>query len=286
MLVSGWLNWEYLLRLRVRLQSQWKWSSWWDTESVEWLANRCVVLAELTGEDGVSYFGWCKVVRTRRLGLVQGWGSWEWDVGDWTMCAMDSEWISRDRGETFTWGGGVTQLVLKSVGLEILWPKFEPRLEHKKYLWVFASQKCCVTRCRCAQPPCVFAHIKNDHIRMLTLRSCSPCQSSVDYGNMKRPSMHFTDRRITVLLYSKFKYWGCECDLHTKSRRPNWQQASKLTSNTTLWSDRTEHATIAWSDCAIELALVHHCHLSSCCKVKTILWATMRCLWVRDTSLH
>ena len=48
---------------------------------------------------------------------------------------------------------------------------------------------------------CMYTHAWSyTHIK----RSCSPHQSSVDYGNMKRPSTHFTDRRINVLLHSKF----------------------------------------------------------------------------------
>ena len=53
------------------------------------------------------------------------------------------------------------------------------------------------------QPPCVYIRtIKNDHVTHVKDR-VSPCQSSVHYGNTKRPSMHFADRRIHVLLCSE-----------------------------------------------------------------------------------
>ena len=58
--------------------------------------------------------------------------------------------------------------------------KFLP--EHKKTLWeVCFSQNVVLTRCRCAPPP--YAHIRT----YAHWRSCSPCQCSVDYGNMKTP---------------------------------------------------------------------------------------------------
>ena len=47
----------------------------------------------------------------------------------------------------------------------------------------FFRVKNVLTRCQCAQPPCVYARTR--------MRSCSPCQNLVDYGNMKRPSMHW-----------------------------------------------------------------------------------------------
>ena len=31
--------------------------------------------------------------------------------------------------------------------------------------------------------------------------SCSPCQRSMDYGNMKRYILHFTDRRIYIMYF-------------------------------------------------------------------------------------
>ena len=63
------------------------------------------------------------------------------------------------------------------------------------------------------------------------------------FGNTKRPSMHFADRRINV------NSREVSSDLYTSSA--NWQQASKLTYYPT---EHTEHvtSTIAWSDCAIQ----------------------------------
>ena len=72
--------------------------------------------------------------------------------------------------------------------------------------------KVVLTHCRCAHHPlCVYDH-KNDHVGLRTSLNdpCSPCQSSMDYENTKRLSMHSSDRRIqfnvghfgTVHLYS------------------------------------------------------------------------------------
>ena len=107
-------------------------------------------------------------------------------------------------------------------------PRFEPRQKHNQNVWVFPSQKCCaeslsvcptpvclyiysrirkinvvLNRCRCAQPPCVYIIIYS-RIRKITYarnRSCSPRQSSVGYGNAKRPSMHM--QKDHALMYSK-----------------------------------------------------------------------------------
>ena len=55
-----------------------------------------------------------------------------------------------------------------------------------------------------------------------------PCQSLVDYGNTKRPSMHFADRRIKLMYF---------CTVNRNSKvmictlsSAHWQQASKLSS--------------------------------------------------------
>ena len=102
------------------------------------------------------------------------------------------------------WGDGVAQLVerrtrgsMTSV-TPVRTPLGAPETFVKKKIQV---KNVVLTRCRCAHPPCVDARI-----RMITYarrRSCSLCQSSVDYGNTERSSMHFTDRRINILLYSR-----------------------------------------------------------------------------------
>ena len=76
-------------------------------------------------------------------------------------------------------------------------PRFEPQQEHKKKTVSFSESKMlCRLAVGCAQPLCVYARMRI--ITYARLRSCSPCQNSVDYGNTKRPSMHFTDRRIKM----------------------------------------------------------------------------------------
>ena len=87
-------------------------------------------------------------------------------------------------------GGGVAQLVERRTQ-KSKDPKFEPRQEHKKTLGVFSSQNVVLTR-RCVQPPVFIRAHKNAHVRTLKI-PCSTCQSSVDYGNAKRPSMHLQD---------------------------------------------------------------------------------------------
>ena len=44
----------------------------------------------------------------------------------------------------------------------------------------FRVKNVVLTRCQCAQLPCVYAHT-----RMIS-RSCNPCQILVDYGNAKQ----------------------------------------------------------------------------------------------------
>ena len=69
-------------------------------------------------------------------------------------------------------------------------PRFKSRPEHNKNKSeFFLIQKLCADSLSvCPTPTCIHRH-KNDHVR--TVRSCSPRQSSVDYGNTKRPSMHW-----------------------------------------------------------------------------------------------
>ena len=84
----------------------------------------------------------------------------------------------------------VAQLVQR-IGLGSKSRGFESCPEHKKnFVRVFLSQNVVLTpRCRCAPPPCVYARIIRAYARQ---RSCSPCHSSVDYGNTKKrlASMH------------------------------------------------------------------------------------------------
>ena len=50
-------------------------------------------------------------------------------------------------------------------------------------LWVCSTLECIRTR-------------TSDHVRTLKIITCSPW--SVDYGNTKRPSMHYTDNKISL----------------------------------------------------------------------------------------
>ena len=112
-----------------------------------------------------------------------------------------------------SYAGVMRWLIWLGVGLEIV---------STRKMWVFSSQTCADSLSVCPTPMCIRTH-NNDHVRTLKIIS-SPCQSSVDYGNMKTPSMHFTDRRINVLPYSKFnskvmslvKYKQYGTDLHIK----------------------------------------------------------------------
>ena len=66
----------------------------------------------------------------------------------------------------------------------------------------FLSQKCCADSLLvCPAPVCIRTH-KNTHVRTLTNYPVVHVGSSVDYGNRKISSMHFTVRKINVLLYS------------------------------------------------------------------------------------
>ena len=87
-----------------------------------------------------------------------------------------------------TTGDGVAQLVERRTRD----PKdrgSNPVRGTRKNCEFFRVRNIVLTRCRCVQPPCVYAHT-----RMITgyarYISCSPCQSSVDYENTKRSSMH------------------------------------------------------------------------------------------------
>ena len=87
------------------------------------------------------------------------------------------------------WVDGVAQLIERRT-----WDQKE-RISNPirsiRHIYEFVLVKNVVmTRCRCPQPPCVYMTLT----RMITYgwyRSCSPCQSSVDNGNMKRHSMHW-----------------------------------------------------------------------------------------------
>ena len=89
-------------------------------------------------------------------------------------------------------------------------PRFEPHQEHKKICEFFQVKNVIhsLSHCQCARPLCyiysnnIRTH-KNDQVctlKILYSAVTSPCQSLVDFGNIKRPGMHFTDRRINVLL--------------------------------------------------------------------------------------
>ena len=55
----------------------------------------------------------------------------------------------------------------------------------------------------CPTPVCVYAH-KNDHVGCTHVQGPSPCQSSVDYGNTKRPSMDVFEKTINSAVVCLF----------------------------------------------------------------------------------
>ena len=73
---------------------------------------------------------------------------------------------------------------------------FESRQEHKINFEFFRVKKVVPTRCRCAQPPCVYAPIRKT--MYARTKSCSPCKSSMDYGNTKITSKHLYPGRRNV----------------------------------------------------------------------------------------
>ena len=129
------------------------------------------------------------------------------------------------------WGDRVTQLV-ECRNRDSMTPKVRtPCQEHKKMC--FSVKKILLTYCRCAQPLCVNAHIR---IKFADVKD-PVVHVSVwwIYRNMKRPSMHFTDRRINVLLYSKFNSRVVSlllviCTLNSA----HWQQASNLSTQPSM----------------------------------------------------
>ena len=86
-------------------------------------------------------------------------------------------------------------------------PRFEPRQEHKEYyLWVFLrDRKCCADSLSVCPTP------RYTHAEDAAQRSCSPCQSSVDYGNRKRPSMRYKVAMPTCIvhIHSNFETHAC-----------------------------------------------------------------------------
>ena len=74
-------------------------------------------------------------------------------------------------------GAGVAQLVERRTRDPETQGSNPVRSTRKMCESFFPSQNVMLTRCRCAQPPCAQRTYGNDH--------CSPCQSSVDYGNTK-----------------------------------------------------------------------------------------------------
>ena len=81
-------------------------------------------------------------------------------------------------------------------------------------------------------------------------RSCSSCQSSVDYGNTKRPGMHFTGSRIMYICPFNLNSRVVSSGVHTKQR--------SLAAGFKAYypTERTEHATIAWSDRTIQVYII------------------------------
>ena len=61
---------------------------------------------------------------------------------------------------------------------------------HREYstlfysLWFFRVKNVVPIRCRCARSSCVYTHAYK-MIKYARYISCGPCQSSVDYGNLK-----------------------------------------------------------------------------------------------------
>ena len=52
---------------------------------------------------------------------------------------------------------------------------------------------------------------KNYHVRTIKILLCSPCQSSVDYGNTKRPSMHWKVIAELALRTTWLELKLCKC---------------------------------------------------------------------------
>ena len=98
-------------------------------------------------------------------------------------CISVTEWLP----------GGVAQWAGRASDSRSKDPRFEHRLrqEHKTKNGdsCFESKLLCWLALGVANPPCVYSRL--NMIPYARSRSCSPCQSSVDYDNTKRPSMHF-----------------------------------------------------------------------------------------------
>ena len=120
---------------------------------------------------------------------LQGWKSWNQEVSRKETMNLCLAYQARTYAVTVQlqkdylkegcfWGDRLAQWLERWTGYK--GRGFESHQEHTKNFEFFRVKKVVLTRCRCAQLLCVYERI----------RSCSPCQSLMDYGNTKIPSMH------------------------------------------------------------------------------------------------
>ena len=98
-----------------------------------------------------------------------------------TMCTGH-----RCKWQTMGWRGG-------SIGraLDLKTPGSNPIGSTRQICESFIEPKMLCWLVSVSNSRCVYTRIRM--IGYARLRSCSPCRGSVDYGNMKRPSMHLED---------------------------------------------------------------------------------------------
>ena len=131
-------------------------------------------------------------------------------------------WQTED--SLFQWGWGCS-----SVGLAHSWRRFVSPVRQGIFLpeSTFSADSLTVSL-----HPCVQSHTLT---AVCTLRSCSPCQSLVDYGNTKTPNRH---RRLgsATLLQLAFPR---ESNLNFPWGKPQWD-------NTVLKIKNKEHNSWIW----------------------------------------
>ena len=91
-------------------------------------------------------------------------------------------------------GDGVAQLVESDSRSKTEVRTLSESGAQEKCVRVSPSQKCCADSLSLLSPTPVVTSEYDARIRMNTYaryRSCSPCQSYVDYGNTKRPSYYY-----------------------------------------------------------------------------------------------
>ena len=97
-------------------------------------------------------------------------------VGGDPLCSTTGWWgdarlIERRTQDSMTWGSN-------------------PIRRTRKTCQFFRVKNVVLTCCRCAQPRCAYIIMCIGMITYTCWTSCSPCQCSVDYANINRPSMH------------------------------------------------------------------------------------------------